>query len=239
MKYTFSLIFLFCLLSACSSPDPQKIVDKSIAFYNMEKLRNATLEFRFRNASFKAMQKDGKFQYERTFTDSTGIVHDILTNEGFKRILNGKELKLDKDQSDKYSESLNAVIYFIYLPLKLNDPSVVKKYLGESRIKGKTYHKLEISFEQANGGNDHSDIYYYWFDSEDYSMDHFAYSAGGNRFREVLRTQKAGGVIFQDYVNYQSPEGDSISPVIKYDSLYDAGKLRVLSQIELKDIRLK
>ena len=69
-------------------------------------------------------------------------------------------------------------------------------------------------------------------------MDHFAYSSGGNRFRQVLRTQRAGGVIFQDYINYQMPLDDSTTSVLKYDSLYEAGKLRELSRIELLDMVL-
>jgi hypothetical protein len=233
------LILMLFIISGCSEPDARKIIDKSIAFYNMDKLTNATLEFKFRAASFKVMQNGGQFKYERFFSDSTGNVHDILSNEGFKRILDGKELQLDQRDSDKYRQSLNAVVYFLYLPLKLNDASVVKKYLGKSKIKGKTYHKIEISFEKSKEAGDHSDVFYYWFDTEDYSMDHFAYSSGGNRFREVLRTQEAGGVIFQDYVNYQMPLDDSVTTVDKYDSLYEAGRLRVLSQIELKDIVLK
>jgi hypothetical protein len=91
------------------------------------------------------MQDGGQYKYERFFTDSTGNVHDVLSNDGFKRILNGKELNLDQLDSDKYRQSLNAVIYFLYLPLKLNDPSVVKKYLGEIQIKDKRYYKIEIS----------------------------------------------------------------------------------------------
>lgn len=239
MKYYFFIIGLAFMLSGCSEPDSQNIVDKSIAFHNMEKLRNATLEFNFRNIHYKAWQEEGRFKYERIFQDSTGNIHDILSNEGFKRLLNGKEINLDTAQSNKYKQSVNAVIYFTYLPLKLNDPSVVKKYLGESRIKGKTYHKLEISFDQTSGGNDHRDVFYYWFDTEDYSMDHLAYSSGGNRFRDVLRSHNVDGVIFQDYINYQSPAGDSITPVMKYDSLYDAGKLRELSRIEIEDFILK
>ena len=239
MKYYFSLIGLAFILSGCSDPDAQNIVDKSISFYNMEKLRNATLEFDFRNIRYLVSQQEGKFKYERIFKDSTGDVHDILSNEGFKRLLNGKEINLDTAQSNKYKQSVNAVIYFTYLPLKLNDPSVIKRYLGERRIKGKTYHKLEISFDQASGGKDHSDVYYYWFDTKDFSMDHFAYSAGGNRFREVLRSHEVGGVIFQDYINYQSPAGDSTTSVLKYDSLYEVGKLRELSRIEIRNIVLK
>ena len=175
MKNYLTLITLFYFFSACSdAQDPDKIIDKSIAYYHMDKLNNASLEFVFRNAKFKVMQKDGQFKYERTFSDSTGNVHDILTNEGFRRILNGQALSLNSIDYAKYSQSLNAVIYFLYLPLKLNDPSVVKNYVAEVSIKGKTYHKLQISFDQSKGGADHNDVYYYWFDTEDYSMDHFA-----------------------------------------------------------------
>ena len=239
MKRLIFLLFLSFIYSSCNQPKPQVIVDKSIAFYKMNKLKNATLEFKFRTAKFKVMQNGGQYKYERFFTDSTGNVHDVLSNEGFKRILDGKELKLDQLDSDKYRQSLNAVVYFLYLPLKLNDGSVIKKYLGESQIRDKRYHKIEISFENSKEAGDHSDVFYYWFDTGDYSMDHFAYSSGGNRFREVLRFQEAGGVIFQDYVNYQMPLDDSTTTVDKYDSLYEAGRLRVLSQIELKNIVLK
>lgn len=204
----------------------------------MDKLKNASLEFTFRNTKFKVIQNEGKFRYERTFVDSIGMFHDIMDNEGFKRFLNKKELKLDSLDVAKHSQSLNAIVYFLYLPLKLNDASVIKKYIDEVEINGKRYHKLEISFDQNEGGVDHKDVYYYWFDTQDYSMDHFAYSSGGNRFRVVLKTHDVGGVIFQDYINYQMPLNDSITPVVKYDSLFEAGKLRELSRIEFMDMRL-
>lgn len=233
------IIVAFLIISSCTnSKDPQQIVDKSIEFYQMDKLNKAELEFTFRDAKFKVMQDDWKFRYERNYKDSTGIIHDVLDNQGFARSLDGKKLELSAKDVSKYSQSLNAVVYFLYLPLKLNDASVIKKYVDEVKINGKSYHKLEISFDQKAGA-DHQDVYYYWFDTADYSMDHFAYSSGGNRFRGVLKTHNVDGIIFQDYINYQMPVGDSISTVFKYDSLFEAGKLRELSRIEFKDMRLK
>lgn len=244
MKQPFVFILILSALSiilSCSNPrDPQKIIERSISYYQMDKLKNASLEFTFRNVKFKVMQKDGKFRYERTFSDSTGNIQDVLDNQGFTRKLDGQILQLDTKDLSKYSQSLNAVVYFLYLPLKLNDASVIKRYVDEVKIKGKSYHKLEISFDQKDGGADHNDVYYYWFDTQDYSMDHFAYSSGGNRFREVIRTHELeGGVILQDYINYQRPLNDSITAISKYDSLFEAGKLRELSKIEFVDIRLK
>lgn len=239
MRYYLLIIGWAYLITGCSRPDAQTIVDKSIAFYNMEKLQNATLEFDFRKLHFKAAQYDGKFRYERMFIDSTGNVHDILSNDGFKRFVNNKELKLSAEDAKKYAESVNASIYFLYQPLKLNDPSVIKKYLGEIIIKDKTYHKVEVTFQQEGGGEHHADVFYYWFDTEDFSMDHFAYSAGGNRFRSVSKSHQLGEVILQDYINYQPPLGDSVTPLIKYDSLYNVGKLRELSRIEFNNVVVK
>jgi hypothetical protein len=239
MKYYLVIIALGFTLVGCSKPDAQTIVDKSIAFYNMEKLQNATLEFSFRKFKFIATQKEGKFTYERMFNDSTGYVHDLLSNDGFERFVNNKKVNLNAEDAKKYTESVNASIYFLYQPLKLNDASVTKKYLGETRIKDKNYYKIEVAFKQQGGGVHYDDVFYYWFDKEDYSMDHFAYSAGGNRFRSVLKTHQVGDVVFQDYINYQSPLGDSVTPLIKYDSLYNAGKLRELSRIEFGSLVLK
>lgn len=239
MKQTFTYITILFIFSSClNSPNPQKIVDKSIAYYRMDKLKNASLEFTFRNTKFKVIQNEDQFRYERTFSDSTGIVLDIMDNDGFKRFVNEKELRLDSLDIAKHSQSLNATIYFLYLPLKLNDASVIKKYIDEVEINGKRYHKIKISFNQKDGGVDHKDVYYYWFDTQDYSMDHFAYSSGGNRFRAVLKSHDVSGVIFQDYINYQMPLNDSTTSIMKYDSLFEAGKLRELSRIEFMDMRL-
>uniref|UniRef100_UPI003784E557 hypothetical protein n=1 Tax=Daejeonella sp. TaxID=2805397 RepID=UPI003784E557 len=114
MKQTFTYIIILFIFSSClNSPNPQKIVDKSIAYYRMDKLKNASLEFTFRNIKFKVMQNEGQFRYERTFVDSSGIFHDIIDNEGFKRFLNEKELKLDSLDLAKHSQSLNAMVYFL------------------------------------------------------------------------------------------------------------------------------
>ncbi len=239
MRLAGLFLILTFLFSACSKPNADDIVNKSIAYHQMDKLNNSTLEFTFRKFRVIVMQNDGKFRYERLFADSTGNVHDILTNSGFKRLINNQEIKLDSASAAKYSRSINSLVYFTFLPVKLNDEAVQKKYLGETKIKGKDYYKIEVSFRKEGGGKDFEDVYYYWFDTEDYSMDYLAYSAGGNRMREVLKQHTVNGIIFQDYINYQSPLGDSITPVIKYDSLLNAGKLRELSRIEMKDVVVK
>lgn len=231
------LIFAGAFFTSCSTPNAEKIIDRSIAFHGMEKLGNADVAFDFRQYHYQVSLKNGRYKYERSFTDSTGNkVHDVLTNKGLVREVNNRAVKLSDKENAAYTESVNATVYFVYLPLKLNDPAVQKKLLGQVKIGDKEYYKLEISFSKQDGGKDYDDIYYYWFDTEDYSMDHLAYSTGGNRFRQVLKLHEIDGIRFQDYINYERPKNDSVTALIKYDSLYQAGKLPVLSRIEFGNI---
>lgn len=66
-------------------------------------------------------------------------------------------------------------MYFAFLPLWLKDPAVIVEDQGRSVIKGKEYHKIRITFEQEGGGDDFEDVFLYWFDVKDYSMDYLAY----------------------------------------------------------------
>lgn len=239
-KEIFLLITGMIISSSCSQQtDEQKIINKSIDFYGMQQLENASVTFDFRQYQFKVSQQNGNHRYERFFTDSAGSkVHDLLTKNGLVREVDNRVVKLSGKENAAYSEAVNAAVYFVYLPLKLNDSAVQKKLLGQVKIKGKEYYKLEISFSRQDGGKDYDDIYYYWFDTADYSMDYFAYSTGGKRFRQVSELHDAEGIRFQDYVNYEHPKNDSLTPLIKYDSLYQSGKLVELSRIELKNIQI-
>ena len=137
-----------------------------------------------------------------------------------------------------YSNSVNSVHYFAFLPSFLNDAAVHKTYVGETTIKGKAYYKIRVTFDQEGGGDDHDDVYMYWIDKEDYSMDYLAYSfhvnGGGVRFRSAYNARNVEGITFQDYVNYKH---DKETPVENLDALYEEDKLIELSRIELKNIQ--
>jgi hypothetical protein len=236
-------IFIWSMLivSACTSrPDAQQIINRAIHVHGGERYSRSVTEFDFRQYHYRVSRTQGQFTYERRFTDSTGNqIEDVLTGEEFTRRINGQIAELSPKQRTDYANSVNSVVYFAFLPYKLNDPAVRKRYVGEAVINGVPYHKIEISFAQEGGGKDFQDVFYYWINQRDYTLQHLAYSEGGERFRDAYNPRRINGIRFVDYVNYEKADSLEITPVSRYDSLFEAGRLKELSRIELKNIRVE
>ena len=227
----------------------QRIVDEAIAFHGMEPLDDAELSFVFRNMFYTYEKHNGMYQYTRSqVVDSTQTtVYDIMNNDGLVRLINpditelvtevgplvGDTAQITDERRAAYTRSVNSVIYFFLLPYGLNDPAVIKELMPETTIKGKPYYEVKITFQQEGGGEDFDDTFLYWFDKEDYSMDYFAYlyhtDGGGMRFREAINPRRVNGMLIQDYINLK-PENEDID-IMTIDELYEAGELKVLSEI--------
>jgi len=240
MKHAiFHLLIVFSLFSCQRSPDAQKIVDQAIEASGGALYENSIMQFDFREHTYLLELKEGvKKRMSRTkLTDSTEVI-DFVGKDGFSRLINQKEVQVPDSMAFKYTESINSVIYFALLPYQLNDPAVKKTYLGKKELKGETYHKIQVTFSEKGGGVDFQDVYVYWFDVKDFSMDYLAYSfevnGGGYRFREAYNQREVGGIQFADYINYK-PKEDPTS-VADLDVLFKNEKLEQLSRIDLKSI---
>ncbi|CAN0376390.1 unnamed protein product, partial [Scytosiphon promiscuus] len=149
---------------------------------------------------------------------------------------------LTEKRKNAYTNSVNSVIYFAFLPLWLKDPAVILEDQGRSVIKGKEYHKILVTFKQEGGGDDFEDVFLYWFDVEDYSMDYLAYKyftgKGGMRFREAYNTRKVNGVLLQDYRNLQ-PKIEGGIDFDEIEKAFENDQLEELSLIILKNVKIK
>ncbi len=236
---------VFFVLTGCSSdqqPDAQKLVDQTIKLYGGEAYNQSNISFQFRDRQYRALRDNGAYVYSRTFTDSTGQrIYDVLQNSGFTRTINGAQTTLPKEEVKAYSASVNSVIYFALLPYFLNDGAVQKAYAGEATIKGEPYHKIRVTFA-AEGGGDHQDTYLYWLHQQHHTMDYLAYSflekdgSEGIRFRVATNPREVSGIRFQDYENYTSEAGIALE---MYDSAYEAGQLKKVSDINLEEVVVK
>jgi len=234
-------VFLIISLTGCNAgSEAQKIVDLAIEAQGGQNYNNVFIEFDFRNRHYTITKKDGIFEYTRAFDDSLGRYKDVYSNEGFYRMLNGEKIVVPDTMAVKYTNSVNSVVYYATTPFVLNDPSVVKKYLGLCSIKNQKYHKIEIRFKQEGGGNDFDDVYVYWFNKETRLMDYFAYKyytdGGGTRFREIYNKRWVGDILFSDHYNYQYDSKDT--PIHEFDQLYEDNQLELLSKIELENVKV-
>lgn len=237
------LLGLLAVATACNSnlTDPQKIIDNAIAASGGQKYLNSTSEFDFRDRHYIAKRNGGVFSYERITKDSINTTHDFLSNDGFRRQINGSQVEVADSMKTRYSASVNSVVYFALLPYGLNDPSVQKKFLGETQIENKEQYVVEITFGQEGGGEDHDDVFMYWINKKEFTIDYMAYSFAENdgegyRFRKAYNPRRINGILFFDYINYKPKSGAKLTDL---EELFKKGELEELSKIELLNISVE
>ena len=222
MLKSFKVLFLFTILIlSCEQEnkfDPNIIIDKSIAASGGEFVGNTTIDFDFRDRHYKAIRKNGQFQYERVFKDSIGVIKDVLNNQDFQRFINDAYFAVTDRKEKAYTSSVNSVHYFSVLPYGLNDNAVNKTFLEQAKIKGKNYHKIQVTFNKEGGGEDFEDVFIYFINTETLKVDYLSYSYSesdgiGLRFREAYNERYVNGIRFVDYNNYK--------PKIRNTQLFD------------------
>lgn len=221
--------------------EAEKVVDQAIQAHGGKLFQSAIISFDFRERHYEIFKSPERFRYVRAFSGEAGQVVDVLDNEGFIRKVNGEEVDLTEKNRDAYSNSVNSVAYFAFLPYGLNDPAVIKTHLGVTQLDGKSYQLVKVTFEKEGGGEDFNDEFIYWINQENSRMDYLAYTyhtdGGGIRFRKAKNQREVSGIVFQDYDNYK-PEDETV-PLEEIQFLYEEGKLELLSEILLENINVE
>lgn len=245
MKYL--SIFFLAFFIACKPSEKQmnaqQIIDKTINVSGVDKVANARVSFTFRGKEYIASrEKNGNFTLIRNQKiENLGDISDIVSNNGFKREINGRPFMVKDSLANVFSNSVNSVHYFSVLPYGLNDKAVHKKMLPSTIVKGKEYYKVEVTFSEDGGGEDFDDVFIYWVNKESFLIDYLAYSyhtnGGGKRFRAINKEVIENGVRFVNYDNYK-PLDESIN-LITIDKAFENNQLKKLSEINLEDIKVK
>lgn len=234
------LLFFNCKQDKHQVLTANEIINKSIKVSGGEKFDNSIIEFDFRDKHYIASRKGGVFNLVRTFSDSTKLIRDYLSNTGFRRFINNKRIIVPDSMVSRYSSSVNSVHYFSVLPYGLNNEAVNKELLGERSINGTKYYEIKVTFDQEGGGEDFEDVFMYWVNKETFKVDYLAYSYReegeglGFRLREAFNERYVNDLRFVDYNNYKpKKKGVKLSGL---DNLFENGELELLSKIELKNI---
>ncbi|UZO80811.1 deoxyribose-phosphate aldolase [Aquimarina sp. ERC-38] len=217
-----------------------KIIDKAIEKAGGALFDKATIQFTFRGNQYQSWRNLGAYRLERTVIKPEGLLQDIVSNNGLERYLDHCPQLVTDSLLTRISDGVNSVHYFASLPFGLNAPAVNKKLIGEGTIKYQPYYKVEVTFIQEGGGTDFEDVFLYWIHKENFTIDYLAYqyavNGGGIRFREAFNPRVIKGIRFVDYKNYKT---DDLSISLhQLDKLYEAGKLKLLSEINTENIRV-
>lgn len=243
MKHFLYLIAILFVATSCQKdPSAEDILEKAIEAHGGNSVYNSRFSFDFRDKHYEAIYHNGSYSLNREFLDSlNNKIRDVLTNKGFERSLNDSLISLTEEWKTKYSNSVNSVIYFFRLPFNLKDPAVKLTYIGKEEIEGNEYYKLKVTFSEKKGGEDFTDQFVYWFNTQTYAMDYMAYeyatSGGGKRFRKAFNQRKVNGWLISDYHNYE-PKDLSVD-IEAYDQYFEEGGLVKLSEIANKNVTVE
>lgn len=221
--------------------DADAIVTRCIAMHGGDLYENSIIEFDFRGRHYRLERNSGRYAYHRIFTDSAETYHDVLNNDGFRRAINDQPVPVSDDWAKRYSNSINSVAYFALLPFGLNDPAVNKNLTGEEEVEGNHYYKVHVTFSQDGGGDHFEDVFVYWINKQNFTMDYFGYyyltDGGGIRFRKAVNQRTEGGIIFSDHINFKGKDTDS--DVAGLARKYENGLLEKLSEIDLENLQVR
>lgn len=235
-----AVFILSCKEKQTHNITAQQIVDHSIDACGGELYRTANISFDFRGMTYVKENDNGQKILKRIQKNDSLDIVDIKTSKGFERYVDGELIATPDSLANLYGNSINSVHYFAYLPYGLNDPAVNKEYLGDIKIQENTYHKVKVTFNEENGGDDFDDVYLYWFNTKTLKPDYLAYefhvNGGGMRFREAYNERVVNGIRFVDYRNYK-PKASS-SSINEIEHLFMNGELELLSKIELGNVQV-
>ena len=241
--YSILAIAIFSIYSCGDKKEEltaDQIIEKAVERHGGKKYDNMEVQFDFRDRHYRAKISKGEYVYERTFKSDNGWVTDIWSNKKFKRMIDEKEIQLDREDLRTYRTATNSVIYFALLPFNLDDPVVNRQLMRSVEIKGEPYYKVEITFgERGGGAEDFESAYVYWIHKNNFTIDYLAYAfnvnGGGVRFREAYNAREIEGIRFQDYRNYTIDED---YPAHELDYAFTTDKLRLISDIQLQNIEV-
>ncbi|QCE40457.1 DUF6503 family protein [Psychroserpens sp. NJDZ02] len=215
----------------------QTVLNETILAHGGDLYNSANYAFTFRDNNYQFKNEGTNYTYTKTVKKGKTITIDILENDTFSRTVNDKPVTLSDKAKASATGAINSVIYFATLPYKLNDSAVNVKYIESTTIKNKNYAVIEITFNEAGGGEDHDDQFYYWINKDTKKVDYLAYSYkvndGGVRFRSAYNSRVIDGITFQDYINYEAEVG---TPLKDLPKLLEAEKLKELSKIKTENI---
>lgn len=234
-----AMVLLLAMGCASSEDQAIRVLADSIDRYGGEAFDDSYIRFTFRGVPFEVLRENGGFRYQRAVTDSMGRpVTEVMENSGTWIERDGARIELDSTETYQVETAVNSVVYFGFLPFRLDDPSVLTEYLGEVEVEGEPYHEIRVTFPREGGGVDWDTEFVYWIHADALTVDFLVYrysrDGGGTRFRRAVNRREIGGLLVQDYENYAAPEDPE--DLAEYDRLYEEGGLELLSMIELEDV---
>lgn len=227
--------------SADSDIGRLEIVDRSIEYHGGEVFTQSRSQLQVCSKSGCYLVRtriDGdSFEIEASGKVREQMRRVSITNDTVEFWLDGEAVEVEPDRTQSARNWVMARAYFVYLPFRLNDDSVIRQDLGTEVWDGRSLRKIKVTFVTgSSSGAD--DEFLYWFDPETARLEQFAYSFAGNpgglRFRRAFNYRRVGGILFFDQENWGVDEDGLRVEEIHPDRLADWDLISTVTVQEIK-----
>ena len=250
MKQFLLLIILMSFISCQDEENNQsleesqkieEIIKKTIEVAGGENYKKATISFNLREYNYRSQRNGLEFSLERQFVAGSDSILDVVSNSGFQRYVNDSLRKIPDSLLTRFNKEVKTVHYFAHLPYGLDNLGLNKDLLDDTRINGKPYFQLKMTYGKGESGVAGHDQFLYWIHKENYTVDYLAYKfeeeEEGIRFRAAVNPRVIKGIRFVDYHNYTAVKPDTQLEAL--DELYEKDKLKFLSTIETEVLKVE
>jgi hypothetical protein len=227
-----------------SGEEALEIVQRSIEHHGGEIYLHSESQLRLCSGSgcyeITVRMNDGLYRYRVAGPVSAGHRDVETSNDELTYWHEGELAEVGPANEQNLRDWAMARVYFVYLPFRLNDPSVIQTDLGLENWEGRLLHKVKVTFSPGSS-TDAQDEFIYWFNPESARLEQFAYSfdadPDGIRFRSLFNYRRIGGVLFFDQHNHGA-EGDHLS-VDQITPEFVETSMRHISTVTLEEVRVE
>jgi len=121
-------------------------------------------------------------------------------------------------------------LYWFAMMYKLQDPSTISKYIGQEEFKGKTYDKVNLSYDSKLTGKEVNDEYVLYFNPETHLVDLFYFS---------LPVRGINKPIIRMECDYEEIDGILLTTKRRAYAPDQEGKYNLIGEYTSKNVKFK
>lgn len=230
-------LLLFGLIwVACQPPgfNPEEVIHASVRFSG-GRISDGRVEFRINDRKYLYARQGEVYSLERSFTDSTALVRDILNQKGFMRMVDSLTEILPDSAAQQLAETLKAEMRIAMLPFSIYDSATSAVALGLDSIGSELLFRIRVPLDPEA----ESEVLYCWFnpDSGEIRFAAYPHTAWGEGpwFYKAINHQTVGGIRFSEFIRYRSAE--RTAGIETLSRLFNQKQLMIADTIRLRNIK--
>jgi len=214
IKYLGIFILLFSFFSCKEESkrtavvDADTLLENTINAHGGNLYKNSIISFKFKSFNYTLKRDDNDYEYQMIREEKDVLKEAKTFNGGFEYFEDGEQKELSARLSSMFTNRINSMAYWIYIPYEFSTNDAIKEYIGKDVLRGNEYHKLKITYRQFEGLPEDDRIYILWIDTKKFEIDFVAVGnlndTNGKKFYAAGNKRKIKGMLFSDYEMYNT-----------------------------------